>query len=686
MTIVVDGLQQKLQQGIQLHQAGQFAEAQAVYNDILVNEPRHIEAINLLGAIAIQTRSPEKAIHLFERAIELDPQNVTAYCNSGWALRELSQPGAALAMYDRALVLNADFPEVHFNRGNVLMELRQLDAALLSYKRAVFVDPEFAEAHVACGNVLQQLGHWTEALASYDQAIELDADYAEAHYGRGNTLALMKRFHDAIVSFDMAIVARPDYLNAHFNRGTALAHLRRFDTALESFDRAIELRPDYVEAYLSRASVLFELGRWEAALASVNRAIALRPDDAEAHCNRGVLLRMLNRPVEAEASLGTALGINPDSSAAIAGVALLRADRGRFEEAEELLKRAMALEPNSPRVCGEFVQLRKMTSADAAWLAQAQRIVAEQALSPRDEAFMRKAIGKYLDDTGAFDQAFAQFRRANQLVKSSSPRYEQDSSKRLIDFAVQTHGIAWLARHRVASVATVHPIFIVGMPRSGTTLAEQILASHPSVSGIGELDFWASALQAHRSALSHGGQGEAVPAAFATDYLTRLKELAADRRWTVDKTPVNFVNLGLILAALPNARIIHMQRNPIDTCLSMYFQNFTVGHPYSHDLEDLAHLYQQYRRVMRHWRETLPAGAMLEVPYESLVKDQALWSRKMVDFVGLAWDPRCLQFHSTDRTVLTASRWQVRQKVGTSSIERWRNYEKFVQPLLDLLD
>jgi hypothetical protein len=222
------------------------------------------------------------------------------------------------------------------------------------------------------------------------------------------------------------------------------------------------------------------------------------------------------------------------------------------------------------------------------------------------------------------------------------------------------------------------PVFIVGMPRSGTTLAEQILASHPAVFGAGELPFWGIALAnslddstTHVSSLAH-------------DYRRLLETVSTDALRVIDKMPTNFLALGLIHAALPNARIIHMRRNPIDTCLSIYFQDFETAYSYANDLEDLAHCYGEYRRIMSHWRSVLPQNTILEVPYEGLVEHQELWIRRMLEFIDLPWDPACLNFHQSRRTVSTASSWQVRQPLNNCSVERWRHYEPFLGPLLDL--
>ncbi len=228
---------------------------------------------------------------------------------------------------------------------------------------------------------------------------------------------------------------------------------------------------------------------------------------------------------------------------------------------------------------------------------------------------------------------------------------------------------------------SVRPVFIVGMPRSGTTLAEQILASHPQAFGGGELRFWHAATVNFESLAIRGEDvGGAVPAV-AQAYLDLLSTLSTDAARVIDKMPANFMNLGSIHAAFPKAKIIHMQRDPLDTGLSIYFQIFSSIHAYATDLENIAHYYTQYSRFMRHWRSTLTEGAILDVPYEKLVEDPEPWIRRMVEFIDLPWDSRCLNFYETDRAVVTASNWQVRQRISRSSVGRWHNYEQFIGPL-----
>jgi hypothetical protein len=297
---------------------------------------------------------------------------------------------------------------------------------------------------------------------------------------------------------------------------------------------------------------------------------------------------------------------------------------------------------------------------------------------------LRFAMAKYLDDVGEYDRAFDSCAKANELVKTYRSPHSRLQLEQAFEYARQLYDAAWLESARARAPIGRRPIFVVGMPRSGTSLAEQILASHPAVFGAGELSFWKSASLRVGAASLESGASAALLESLAAEYEALLAKLAGERRSIVDKMPGNFAHLGMIHAALPGARIIHMQRHPIDTCLSIYFQNFHVAHTYANDLGDLAHYYGEYQRLMSHWRCVLPPAAILEVPYEALVAQPESWSRRMVEFVGLPWDEGCLEFHRTRRSVRTFSRWQVRQKITTASVERWRRYAAHVGPLLEL--
>jgi tetratricopeptide (TPR) repeat protein len=497
-------------------------------------------------------------------------------------------------------------------------------------------------------------------------------------------VALWSQGKDALQSMQRSVELLPVDAEAHGNLGNVLRAHGQLEGAMRSHRRALELNPHYAESHNNLGSVLQDLGFLDEAAASFRRATQLKPDFALAHGNLGNVLSLLNRPEECEASCRRALELNPHLTAAIVQLAEAQAGRGQFAAAEELARRAIALEPDMPEAWAALARWRKMGAADGDWLAEAQRIV-ELPWAPRREVHLRYALGKYFDDVRDYAQAFGHYRRANELAKVGRPRHDQGQFSQGMDRIIQTFDMAWLREASAAANPSQRPVFIVGMPRSGTTLTEQILAAHAAVFGAGELPFWNSA--AVRYALARGGGGDSSTLrGLCGEYLQLLETVSADALRVVDKMPANFLYLGLIHAVLPKAKIIHLRRHPVDTCLSIYFQNFDAKHGYANDLDDLAHYYREYIRVMDHWRQMLPANAMLEVPYEGLVDDAEGWTRRMVEFIGLPWDANCLEFHRNARTVETSSKWQARQKIHRTSVERWRNYEEFLEPLRSLVD
>jgi tetratricopeptide (TPR) repeat protein len=496
-------------------------------------------------------------------------------------------------------------------------------------------------------------------------------------------LALWLQGKDALQPLSRAAAILPDDAEAHSNLGNALRAAGKPKEALESHRMAVAVRPDYPEGLNNLGSVLLDLGRLDEAAASFRRAVALRPTFALAHGNLANVLRLQNHANESEASCRRALELNPRLSTAIVQLAELQAGKGQFVQAEDLLKQAIEVERDMPEAWAGLVRWRKVKQDDSAWLTEAERIVARP-LPPGREVHLRYAMGKYFDDLEDHERAFANFRRANELGKAMRPARALEHFAQVAEHIMRCQDREWLERVRPNSIVRDEPVFIVGMPRSGTTLAEQILASHPEVFGAGEMPFWSNAAARLLGSPFADGEVRDLLGSFGEDYLRLLHQLAPASRRVVDKMPGNFLHLGLIHAALPQARIIHMRRNPIDTCLSIYFQNFGAEHFYANDLDDLARYYTEYARLMDHWRGILPSDKILEVSYEALVEAPETWSRNMLAFLGLPWDARCLDFHENRRTVNTFSKWQARQKISTSSVTRWRNYEKFLGPLMQL--
>jgi len=601
-------------------------------------------------------------------------------------LGELLQSGRFPELEERARMLADVWPA-----SGLLWQMlgaaraRQGKDALEAWSRAVQCSPDDPVALLNFGNALRVSARPEEAVASYERALRLAPGFAEAHSNLADLLLELGRADEALVCCRRSIAIHPERAESHQILGKALVKLARTEEAIASFRRALEIRPDFVEAHANLARALRSLGRLDEAVAAYRRALQLKPTLLAAHVELATALRLQQRTAEAEATCRAALRMDPGSAAALEVLAELRADSGHFAEAESLFRSALQIDPDSSEAWAGITRVRRMTPADADWLGAAERLL-KRGLPPLRERSLRHALGKYFDDLGDYVNAFRHYRLGNELGKRWGPPHDRARLTRTFDLIIERHDREWLGRARAAANTSARPVFIVGMLRSGTTLAEQILASHPQIHGAGELSYWSSWLAA---ALA-GSTPQIQPspcglAVLGEGYLALLQGLAPDAARIVDKLPTNFLSLGLIHAALPNARIIHLRRNPVDTCLSIYFQHLEAANTYANDLEDLAHYYREYRRLMRHWMAVLPADSVLEVPYEGLVADLEAWARRMLEFLALSWDPRCLEFHATARSVVTATRWQVRQRVHAGSVERWRHYEEFVAPLLPLL-
>ena len=492
-------------------------------------------------------------------------------------------------------------------------------------------------------------GDYAAAITQYQDSIQLRPRHAEARNKLGVALLRQGRNAEAEEQFRQAIVRQPNHVEAHVNLGVALSATQRFQEAEDTLRRALKLKPADTAARSQLAQALFYRGRFDRARIEFEKVLKVAPRDANALFGFGVLAR----------------------------------SEGRFDEAEELFRRALAAAPQMAPAWSAIAGLRKMTQADAGWCEAAERAAATMK-APPDEAGVRFAIGKYFDDVGEYEQAFNSYQRANELLKAVAQPYNNVLHARFVDDMIRVYTPEAIARARTGGSVATKPIFVVGMPRSGTSLTEQILASHPAVAGAGELPFWNDAVRRHDGPARTDLLDEPLRKQLAGEYLDTLQRHCPDTGYVVDKMPRNADYLGVIHSAFPDARIIYMRRDPIDVCLSCYFQNFSSTLNYTLDLSDLARYYSEHARLMAHWRKVLPPGTILDVPYEELVADQEQWTRKILTFLGLEWDERCLKFNETQRPVITSSYWQVRQRIYGNSVQRWRNYSKFVGPLRKL--
>jgi tetratricopeptide (TPR) repeat protein len=472
---------------------------------------------------------------------------------------------------------------------------------------------------------------------------------------------------------------------ARHRLGIALAQLARYGEAGSEFRRAIAIRSNFPEAHFHLAGILLTTGRPYEAETPLRRALKLRPSYVDARVLLGQTFALTSRLGDARDCFEKALRIAPRHVQALFWTGQVEMLSGHFAEAEAMYRRALEVDPAAPYAWAALAWLRKMTPSDGAWVKRAEQL-AESGLGSVDESPLRFAIGKYYDDIRDFPRAFRSYRRANELHKRRAQPYNRQEHIHFVDDMLRVYTAEALAGARAGGSDSARPVFVVGMPRSGTSLVEQIIASHPAAAGAGELNSWTAIVMRQESTIRRELLAESQRKKLAAEYLRVLDTHSSAAQRVVDKAPANTDYLGLIHSAFPNARIIYLQRDPIDTCLSCYFQQLQPALNFTMDLEDLAHYYRQHRRLMAHWRTVLPADRLLEVPYEELVTEQESWTRKILEFLGLPWDARTLEFHETTRAVTTASAWQVRQKIYKTSVERWRNYEKFIGPLLELRD
>ena len=640
---------------MQLHQAGALEEADRLYRAVLGAQPSQFDALRCLGFLRYQQGRLGEARKLIGAALTVRPRDVAALTNLGAVLDAAGAPEEALASYDTALELDAGSLGARLGRGDVLIHLGRLAEAVASYDMALAVQPGNTAALNNRGVALRDLKRPAEALANHDAALAIQPGDILSLINRGAALRDLKRPAEALACYDQAIAARPDDVSLLINRGVALRDLKRPAESLASYERAIALRPDSALAINNRGVVQCDLGLTDQALASFEQAARLRPGYTEALDNRIQLLTEL----------------------------------GRFDVAQGAIEQIISVSPRRARSYYQLALVRPFQRSDPHFQTLVDNGRDMDALGPDDQIFLDFALAKALADVGDHEGSFKRLADGNRL-KRSRTKYDETA----VLSAMQANGGAFtgdlIRRKGGKGDPSRAPVFIVGMPRSGTTLVEQILASHPKVFAAGEIAAF------HEAALAQTGASPALASFPETAsrlsqdgfrrlgkaYLDRIRELAPDADRITNKTTDNFRFAGLIHLALPNARIVHVRRDPIDTCLSCYSKLFFDDLPYAYDLEELSRYYRAYEALMAHWRQVLPPEVMLEVQYEEVVSDLDVQARRIVAHCGLEWDARCLDFHLTERPVRTASAAQVRRSIYQSSVGRWRSYEPFLQPLI----
>jgi tetratricopeptide (TPR) repeat protein len=505
----------------------------------------------------------------------------------------------------------------------------------------------------------QRQGNVPAALEIYDLIAAKVSHSAEVHNNRGVLQQLLKRYPEALASYEKAIALKPDYANVHFNRAFILKLLNRFDESLASYDQAVKLNPGHAEAHNNRGALLQDMRMYDQAIASYDRAIAAKPDYAMAYNNRGTALM----------------------------------SKGDMAEAEKMFRKALELKPDFSDPLHSLSSMRRHEKASSLEAQEILALLQKPGITAESKEHLYFSLGKIYDDCGRYDEAFEAFRQANE-GRNSFVSYQAADVTKLTNDVIEVFNKDFLSQKFPFASHSKLPLFIVGMPRSGTTLLASILSNHPAIATAGELPDLAD-YAIHLGEMLKGKfpypqaarhLTPAVASQIITAYETRLKRGARARvTYIVDKNPLNFRHVGFISMLFPQARIIHCTRDPLDTCLSNYFTRFSLTLDYSFDLRNIGHFYHEYTRFMEHWR-TIPMLKLIDASYEDMILKTEPIARAVLDFLGLEWDARCLAPHTNPSPIETASQWQVRQPIYNNSLERWRHYAQYLGPLKEALD
>jgi tetratricopeptide (TPR) repeat protein len=573
-----------------------------------------------------------------------------------------------------------------FAGAGAALQSRKFAEAEALFRKIIARVPVNAEAHNWLGVVCQQQGKSQEALKHLRKAVELAPLSADYTNNLGIAELKLEDFDAARRSFEKAIALNPQLAQGHYNLGLVCKTRGERDRAIACFEKAIELNPVYFDAHLNLGNVLDESGKLDDAIGQYRKLVTIAPRSREAHFNLATALNKTKGLDEAEAEARCAISLDPKLAEGHSLLASILTKLGRFDEAVALLETTLAVKPDSANAIFVLLSIskahrtREFATRIEGMLAAADRPAGETAT-------LHFALGRIYDDLGEYGRAFENYQAANKigLAENSfdSVRWRAD-----VDRLIATFGPDYFPPRTGFGTTSRRPVFIFGMPRSGTTLVEQIVASHPDVAAGDELEAFPQLIQGLPQRLGTSklypecvlDMNQDAAQALAADYLAALDGVSPGAARVTDKNPFNFLHLGVLALLFPGAAFIHCRRNALDTCLSCYFQKFGHRLDFSFRLEDLGAYYRGYWRLMDHWRRVLPVP-MLEVDYEELVADQERGSRRIISHCGLEWTDACLAFHRTKRPVATASVWQVRQPIYRTSMERWRHYEPFLGPL-----
>jgi tetratricopeptide (TPR) repeat protein len=720
-------MQNDLLTALQYHQMGLLEQAGAIYKRVLFYEPNNADALHLLGVLEHQRGQQARAAELIERAIELSDGAAPYHANLAEVYRALGWLDRATDACRQALEIQPDYPEAVNNLGLILLAQGRTDEAVKQFHLALRLRPEYGMAWNNLGSALRSQGDKANARNHFLRALALDPLLAEAHSNLGQVLLELKESDESLPHCREAVRLRPHFPEALSNLGNVLRELGRLEEAKAAYFEALRLNPGLGMVRNNIGQALQEEGRLDEAISWYQQALQIEPKTARFHANLAGALEEKDKHEEAVAGYQVALSLDPAHAESHNGLGWVRHEQGRYDEALVHYRESLRLDPSlamahcnigtlleelsdfegaersfrealshDARLAGALAQLATMLRAELPEpdLAAMRRLLSDPCLSGGKRSALHFGLAQALDAQKNYIEAAEHLRQANALANSEWQKrgqsYDRASHSRFVSGMIAACNSEFFARVRCWGLQTERPIFIVGLPRSGTTLTEQILARHSQVFGAGELplgpkDFEALPGKSDADPTERLGLLDQKTAQrIAQQHLDRLLELNASAPRVADKLPDNYLFLGFLAASFPRAKFIHCRRDMRDIAVSCWMTHFRQIR-WASDMDHIASRFQEYERVMAHWKQVLPVP-LLEVDYEETVADLEGVARQLVAWCNLEWEPACLAFHEGKRPVRTASVSQVRQPIYTRSIARWKHYEPFLGPLFARLE
>lgn len=660
-----------------------------------VTTKQQTEAFSLFqqGQRAIQLGAFEQAELLLTKSLRINPNLLEARAFLAYVLTATKQYAKATQELRLLLKTGHNLAQTHHNLGNSLFEQKLYSEAIEHYLSAIKLDASRVDTHIHCGITYRMMGKHEHAIEHLHQALNLDKKNARAFHVLGMIYVDITDFPRALECLENAAGLAPTEPQYHVSFAETLKKAGLDYEAGIELHRACEINPNYADSFIGYGQYLLEHHRHDEAMECFEHAKSLAPTNLYIQERLGDTFAGLGNIEKAITIYDSVLLSEPDRINALLGKGQVYIDTGKSKEVNIIANQIIALDPVKPH--GYLLKSRSEKSKVGDGLAQQLIGIADDNQLDKDtQIAIHFALGKIFDDQNNYAQAFKHYAEGNEL-KNERFSYTTDADNERFSTLIDYFDADFFDTYKHLGADSDMPIIIIGMPRSSTTLTEQIISSHPQVLAAGEVVFWTKSPTALPLRLgSHLDYPACVSNMLpeqakevAATYETTLKKIAGtntNAKHITDKMPHNFLHLGLIALLFPKAKIIHTKRNPIDTCLSIFFQNFNDAHPYAFDLKNLGYHYKQYERIMDHWHEVLP-GRIMDIQYEDTISDPEYWSRKLIEYIGLEWDDACLAPHKLERTVKTASHWQVRQPIYKTSVQRWKNYEPFLSDLINAL-